>query len=281
MSVHLAPEGGLWVPAPLDKRSLRDQVVGVLRHEILAGVYRPGQRLSEPEVARHLNVSLTPVREALGVLAGAGLVVRRGRQGTYVRRLLVDDVKNLLSVREALEVLAVRQAVPNLTAADRARFAHLLERQAEATDLVRRDAARALPRLVQVNDAFHALILQRTRNEWASSLLASIQDLLGFARARLRAEAGLERRRQSLAEHHEIADALLARDGDRAAAAMSNHIRQLERHVIALASQPDAAVPGPTIGPDRARRRGRRAAAQREQPTDAVVPSAVGDPNTS
>jgi DNA-binding GntR family transcriptional regulator len=268
------------VPVQLDKRSLRDQVVGLIREGILTGVYEPGQRLSEPELARNLNVSLTPVREALGVLAGSGLVVRSGRRGTRVRELSSADIENLLAVREALEVLAVRQAVPHLTPEDDTRFNELLKEQQRATELALNEPSSALPLLVHVNEAFHALIVERTRNQWLESMLASIQDLLGFARARLRARATLDRRQQSLAEHRRIAIALRRRDGDAAVLAMRSHITRLKLDLIALAPDLDRVRTGAAAGSPE--RRGRRLSpAKRGSPSSDEPRAGPGGPTTS
>ncbi len=219
--------------ARVNRQTLRDQVVDLLREAILTGAYRPGQRLSEPEVAKQLDVSLTPVREALGSLAATGLVVRNGRQGTHVRVLGVGDTRNLFAVRESLECLAVRQAAGNLTRDDFARFETILERQAESNDMVSTAKARATRRLAELNDDFHGLILRRSGNEWLETMLASIGDLLVFARVQLRESAPMERRVQSLDEHRRIVEALRNGDADRAAQVMSEHLRHLEQHVIA------------------------------------------------
>lgn len=219
--------------ARVNRQTLKDQVVDLIREAILTGAYEPGQRLSEPEVAKRLDVSLTPVREALGTLAATGLVVRSGRQGTYVRALDAGDVRNLFSVREALECLAVRQAAHNLTREDFARFHLNLQRQADANELALEASARATRRLAELNDEFHGLILERAGNEWLASLLGSIGDLLVFARVRLRESASTARRVQSLAEHRSIVEALAAGDAEVAASFMSAHLRHLEDHVIA------------------------------------------------
>lgn len=217
----------------MNRQTLRDQVVDLLREAILTGSYQPGQRLSEPEVAKQLDVSLTPVREALGSLAASGLVVRNGRQGTHVRALEVHDIHNLFAVRESLECLAVRQAAHNLTREDFSRFDAILERQAESNDLVASARARATRRLAELNEDFHGLILRRSGNEWLESMLASIGDLLVFARVQLRESAPIERRVQNLEEHRRIADALRAGDPNTAVAVMTEHLRHLEEHVIA------------------------------------------------
>jgi len=231
--------------APVTRQTLREQVLRILREEILHGVFQPGERLSEPELAKRLDVSLTPVREALGDLAASGLVVRNGRHGTHVRRIGVQDAVNLLAVRRALEMLAVRQAVANLTAADDATIKRLVKEQTSATDRTKVDPETAIPVLGRLNEEFHQLILRRTGNQWLINMLASIQDLLLFVRSELRKSTSVKRRRESLAEHRQIADALLARDADAAAAAMGRHVDNLEVHVVLLLQKLEAS---PTAG---------------------------------
>lgn len=218
--------------ATVNRQTLRDQVVDLLREAILTGVYEPGQRLLEPEVAKRFGVSLTPVREALNSLAASGLVVRSGRLGTHVRSLSADNVKNLFAVREALECLAVKQATHQLTSRDHELIESNLDHQAQANDLLETSRVQATKRLADLNDEFHGIILDRASNEWAKDMIGSIGDLLVFARIRLRETAPWERRAQSLDEHRRIADALKARDADLAVQVMSEHLKHLEEHVI-------------------------------------------------
>src|SRR5690606_17497361 len=155
--------------------------------------------------------------------AASGLVVRNGRQGTHVRRLGKQDVVNLLAVRRSLGMLAVRQAVPELTAADDALIERLVTEQIAATELTPTDHDAATHALRRLNEEFHQLILLRTSNQWLIDIFASIQDLLLFVRTELAKRASVEHRRQSLDEHRRIAEALLARDADSAATAMGEH----------------------------------------------------------
>lgn len=152
-----------------------------------------------------------------------------------MRKLWATDLDNLLSVREALEVLAVRQAVPNLTDDDNARLLRLLDAQSQATALAKTNPSQARDRLSILNEEFHQLILVRTKNEWLIMLLSSIQDLLVFARARLRMNASLQRRQESLEEHRRITEALVRRDTEAAVRHMSEHLLHLKEHVVALA----------------------------------------------
>jgi DNA-binding GntR family transcriptional regulator len=239
--------------APVTRQTLREQVLRILREDILNGAFQPGERLSEPELAKRLDVSLTPVREALGDLAASGLVVRNGRLGTHVRKIGVQDAVNLLAVRKSLEILAVRQAVTNLTTADDATIKRIVREQASATDRTKAAPETAIPVLGQLNEDFHQLILARTNNQWLISMLASIQDLLLFVRTELRKSTSVKRRRESLAEHRQIAEALLARDADAAGAAMGQHVANLEGHVVQLIQQLEhSSAPGnPRLGPPR------------------------------
>ena len=218
----------------VNRQTLSDQVFEAIREAILGGAFAPGQRLSEPELAKWLNVSLTPVREALNPLAATGLVVRGGRQGTYVRTLGIRDVENLLAVRESLEVLAIRQGVPRFTESDDDHLKALLHAQARATDEVVARPRSVVPQLAELNESFHQRILDRAANEWLTSMLASIQDLLIFARARLRKEATLERRRESLEEHRRILESIRRRDVDAASDRMREHIANLKAYITPL-----------------------------------------------
>lgn len=212
--------------------TLQDRVVDQVREAILTGVFPPGQRLLEPELARRFGVSVTPVREALSVLAGRGLIVRNGRFGSYVRTLNVADVKNLFALRKALECLALRQVARHLTEEDFARMDANLERQARANSLTETARLRSTLELSALNDEFHDLFIARAGNEWLSSMLLGIRDLLEFTRVRLREIASLERRDETLRDHHRIVKALRASDVEAAVTALFAHLDRLEKDII-------------------------------------------------
>ena len=85
-------------------------VVPALREAIVEGVLAPGSRLSEVQVAKQLNVSRTPMREAFAQLEREGLVTVLPRVGAYVRAVTLRDVEEIYTVRAALECLAVQLA---------------------------------------------------------------------------------------------------------------------------------------------------------------------------
>ena len=87
-----------------------------LREEILSGELPAGSELQEVALSKTLGVSRGPIREAIGRLAAEGLVTVRPRRGAVVRALSSDEFLEAYQVREALETMAVRLAVPQLTA---------------------------------------------------------------------------------------------------------------------------------------------------------------------
>jgi DNA-binding GntR family transcriptional regulator len=112
-------------PAAARPATAHDRAAVALRAAILDGELRPGQRVNQEEWAARAGVSLIPVREALGVLAGEGLVTYRPRRGYAVTELDLADLEETYRLRRLLETDALRRGVPRATAADiRALEAH-------------------------------------------------------------------------------------------------------------------------------------------------------------
>src|SRR6476646_10902876 len=114
----------------LDGRTLWQRVYDHLRAEILSGRLGPGAELAEVALAEQLGVSRGPIREAIGRLASEGLVTVRPRRGAVVSSLSKEEFLELYQVREALELMAVKLAVPRLGDEDVAALEGLVERMA-------------------------------------------------------------------------------------------------------------------------------------------------------
>ena len=89
---------------------LRDIVSNTLREGILTGELKPGERLMEIHLAKKLDVSRTPIREAIRILELEGLVTMVPRKGAEVARISEDDIRDVLEVRRSLDSLAARLA---------------------------------------------------------------------------------------------------------------------------------------------------------------------------
>jgi DNA-binding GntR family transcriptional regulator len=204
-------------PGTLDHRTLWQRVHDHLRDEIIDGDLAPGTVLHEIALARSLGVSRGPIREALGRLATEGLVTIRPRRGAVVRALSSEEFIEAYQVREALEVMAVRLAVPKLTAEDLAAMEQLIEEmtvRAEADDV---------QGFFEANTEFHQRFFEVAGNRMLAQLYRQLRGQID--RHRLRS---LELRgdlRRSIAEHRAILSAAAAGDVERAVHLSSDHIR--------------------------------------------------------
>ena len=93
----------------IEKEVLRDKIGDVLRGWILDGKLKPGERIVELTLARELNVSRAPLREALWLLARQGLVEIRAHHGAYVTQLSEQDIREIFEIRELLETHAAKK----------------------------------------------------------------------------------------------------------------------------------------------------------------------------
>lgn len=182
--------------------------------EIRTGQLKPGDRLTETDLATRLGISRTPVREAIRALEADGLVDHQPRAGARIRKLDYAEVTELYEMRVVLEGTAARFAA-------RAAYDSELAELEEITA----DMAAALDdpeRLYHANRHFHSVLLNAARNRFLIRSVEAVQKtLLILGRSTLE-EA--DRARGAISEHRAILSALRAHDGDAAEAAMRTHI---------------------------------------------------------
>src|SRR6266545_3453172 len=169
----MASEAALSRPAPVENLTLWQRVYDHLRSEILAGRLEPNTELAEVALAEQLGVSLGPIREALGRLASEGLVTVRPRRGAVVRSLSKEEFLELYQVREALELMAVRLAVPRLTADDLSALEGLI---AAMDKHAKRDE---IAEFFEANVAFHARLFEASGNAKLHELYRQLLGQMG------------------------------------------------------------------------------------------------------
>ncbi len=211
----------LSAPRPLNHATLSEQVYQHLRHQILANAYPPRAALPEKSLATQLNVSRVPVREALHRLAADGLVTLRPRQVAFVSSLSPRQFLDAYRVREALEELAIKLALPNFTAEDLDELGHLQE------EMRRHAAAADVDAFFAANRAFHALFVERSRNDYLKGIYYPLMDQMRrHNSSSLGLPGGLDR---SIDEHQAILDAVQAGDADEAARLLREHVHVPQR----------------------------------------------------
>jgi DNA-binding GntR family transcriptional regulator len=210
----------------LDGRTLWQRVYDHLREEILSGSLTPGAELSEVALAESLGVSRGPIREAIGRLASEGLVTVRPRRGAVVSSLSTEEFVELYQVREALELLAVKLAVPRLRPED------ITVLQALIDEMSARAERNEVEAFFEANSAFHLRLAEASGNVKLLELYEQLVAQLGRYRLRsLTLRGNLER---SVAEHAAILRAAKRGDAERAAHLMSEHIRVPQRSLNGL-----------------------------------------------
>jgi DNA-binding GntR family transcriptional regulator len=223
-------------PIPLRGTSLHDRVAGELRALLFRGELRPGQFIDEAALALAWQISRTPLREALKVLAAEGLVELVPGRGSRVVQLNEDDAQALFPVMALLEGRCAFEAVHRAGDED----IHELRRLHET--LERHAAQGSVDLYYQVNHVFHQRVQQLAGNRWLNRVTG---DLRQFVRLMRGAQLSLPGRMdRSIAEHRALMRAIERRDAEAAQHLMHDHLMAQLKAWVAL--QQAAAKPAKT-----------------------------------
>lgn len=213
----------------VENRTLAEQVYDYLRTAIIEERVPGGSELNEVAIAEEFSISRGPVREAMGRLRAEGLVEVRPRRGAVVASLSREEFIDAYQVRIALEVLAVRQGVPQRTE-DEVAAIDALTRELEAGAEGFSD-----DEYFHLNVRVHRLICELSKND---TLLGIYDRLLSqMARYRRRAGALTSDRAEAVAEHRHISEAIKAGDAEGAANLMFEHLKFIIRRVEELTDE--------------------------------------------
>ncbi len=195
-----------------------ERVYDDLREAIIGGEYTPGERLRTEALAERFGTSRTPVREALVLLEGDGLVELEPRRGAVVRSFDAADLVDLYEVRAILEARAAQLAALRLTRED----LDALDATCDRAESMAGSGKVAIETLIASNDEFHRVIVEASGS---ARLTAALRTVAGIPRPFKVAfwKNGAERTR-SLSAHREIVAALRSRSAERAESAMRLHV---------------------------------------------------------
>lgn len=194
---------------PVTRVLLRDQAADRIRTAIVVGDLAPGAVIKDVELAGSLGLSVAPVRAALSRLADEGLVEAKPQSHTRVTPLVLRQVRDAAVVVRAMHELAVREAVPLVTADDVAVMRAANQRFAAAVD--RGDAGGALA----ADDELHDVLLDRCGN---GAVRATIDRFTPAIRRLERQRFAAAHGRESVGLHDRLIAACAAGDVDAASA---------------------------------------------------------------
>jgi len=233
-----------------------DRVYESLRGDILAGHFAPGERLKFAELQTAYQASAGTAREALTKLAEQGLVVAKPQSGYSVWPLSLPDLQDLTALRKDIEGLALGYAMARADLAWHAQLLgahHVLEQTPQFENDPDTGAEQLRDEWAAAHKEFHRTLLAGCGNrrllDFSTSLRTSIDLYLRWA-----CPVGSEQARDVAGEHREILDAVLARDEERALAALSCHIQGTADLLLSGFSGDGVYLPPPGAGLPSARR---------------------------
>jgi DNA-binding GntR family transcriptional regulator len=213
--------------------SLHADLVSRLRDYIVEGHLTPGVRVPERELCERFNVSRTPLREALKVLAAEGLIELLPNRGARVRQFSEADIRNLFQVIAGLDFVAGRLVCQRITDEEIAEIERLhLEMY---THYLRHE----LHDYFRLNQAIHQAIVDAAGNPVLSANYANLNAVV----RRLRYSANLVRRDRlgdAMREHEQIIDALRRRSGEELGMLMYEHLQRKCEAVCEYLAEPTA-----------------------------------------
>ena len=240
-------------PTPLRGTSMHDAVATRLRAMVFDGELAPGEFIDEKSLAEAWQVSRTPLREALKVLAAEGLVDLVPHRGCRVIELSEGDADALFPVMALLEGRCAFEAASKASGED----LHQLRRLHD--ELERHAAAQNLEGYYRANHGFHSFVQQLADNRWLDRVTGDLRRFMRMMRGRQLALPG--RIDASINEHRVLIDAFEQRDAPRAERAMHDHLmaqlvalKKLRRQASRSPARPAPPTPAtPSQEPRRAR----------------------------
>lgn len=207
--------------------NLVTQVHRALRTAIVEVRLRPGAALSEKDIARCLNISKTPIREALIRLVEERLVTVVPKSGTRVAPINIERFREGCFARLHIEVAAAAQAATLRSDEDIIRMKANLSRQREVLD------NEAYWEFFLCDEQFHALILKAAGLKGLVPIMEVAKVEVDRIRS-LKNRLGIRRTETVIRQHEEIVEAIAARDPGRASAAIRNHLGEVDKRIWEL-----------------------------------------------
>ena len=206
--------------------TLQQQAYDFVKAQIMNLELKPGQYITDSEVANRLGISRTPVREALRRLEQEGLLINQARRGWKVYALSLEDIHDIFDIKETLEGMIARRAAACSNE-------ELRRAMVEAMKHMRRAAEAGDVEAWQKADVeLHDAIFGMGGNERATNIIQSLNDQ--WHRVRIGFLAMQGRIQRSNPEHQAVIESILAGDGEEAERLMRVHLHNVREELVRL-----------------------------------------------
>lgn len=205
----------------IDRKTLKDSTEDLIRGLLLRGIMKPGEIYSANALAKELNVSNSPVREAMMALEGKGLLETVRNRGFRVVELSDTDVLEIYTLRKLIEVEAVRAVAGKQLTQEQCDELVALARKTD--ELRHAGDAESLYEYLEADHKFHLYLVSLVGNSRWVQLVAELRDQSRINGLYLHL-MDYDRVSDSADEHLNLADAIVSRDVQRAVEAMVQHL---------------------------------------------------------
>ncbi|MGK7943307.1 MAG: GntR family transcriptional regulator [Microcystaceae cyanobacterium] len=210
-------------------KSLKEQVYEALHRAILSGEFTPGMRLIETQLSQKLQVSRTPIREALQQLQQENLVVSGENNVLQVVQFSIKDAGQLYDCRAALEKLAVAEACKTISPEKLDNLGKMLEQSQQLSQDISLSQFNQVE-MLDLDYCFHRLIAESSGNLWLCSFLDNLFNKMKVIRTHTLSTNPLVLNIYS--EHEPIYQAIVHKDSEKAVEMMNNHLMTAKERVI-------------------------------------------------
>ncbi|MGL4606658.1 MAG: GntR family transcriptional regulator [Eubacteriaceae bacterium] len=202
------------------KKSYTDLAYNAIRDLIIREEIKSGDLISENQIAEYLQMSRTPVREAIRRLEAEGILDVKKGLGTFLKSLSFKDIRDIYEVREALEIISAETAINNITTEE---ANNLKEKFLTLREKYQIDKSISHDKFSELDDTIHNLILDRSENEYIKNLMSMINfNIQRYRMLSFKVSYNLE---ESTKQHLDLLDSILKRDLNELKYLLSEHIR--------------------------------------------------------
>lgn len=200
-------------------KSLKDQIYDIVKEDIINQTYKNNTVLNEKKISQELNVSKTPVREALKALEAEGWVEYVPYKGILVKQMSLDDLKDVFRVRKVLEIMVVESVVKKITPPLLQELHNSMQKQ----EALLKNNEPVVSEFIDYDVEFHGILLKVAGSHLLTDLIGQMRDkskcfgMQAIFSRRSRYE-------ETIAEHRAIYDAVADKDLQSAQKAMAVHI---------------------------------------------------------
>lgn len=225
----------------MESRSLRDEAYSKIREMVMTGVLKPGDRLAEPALAKRLDISRTPVREAIGRLVSESLAEYIPPHGACVRKFTKEDVRDFYEVRELVETYSIRKIVERNDVAAIAKLKETIDglrsiyEEFKKSPSTPEKIATLQLAATALDIKFHSLIIENSGNNFLVKMASEfniINNIVILRRPNYTEEKINEHFKGMLEVHFPILEAAMKSSPDEAARLLGAHISRAKFEVM-------------------------------------------------